>query len=155
MSSSGTAASPLPFDELQYHNFQPSLATYRRRFSRTLAAWRMTALIATPIDTMTTRITSRAAIMEPKNRAASTSPITADAINSAASPALSRQNRCGGGERISRASGFLSCGRMIWKRVMVAPLPVYSCQLPFCSSLRPHESSSAAQISRRMNISRL
>src|SRR5438128_9155392 len=120
MSSSGTAASPLPFDELQYHNFQPSLATYRCRFSRILAAWRMTALIATTTDTMTTRITSKAAIMEPKNRAASTSPITADAINRAASPALSRQNRRGGGERISCASGFRSGDRMIWKRVMVA-----------------------------------
>src|SRR5437660_12502936 len=81
--------------------FQQTLVTHRRRFSPTLAPWRMTALIATTIDTMTTTITSRAAIMEPKNRAASTSPITADAINSAASPALSRQNRRSGGERIS------------------------------------------------------
>ena len=87
----------------------------------------MTALIATTTDTMTTRITSKAAIMEPKNRAASTSPITADAINSAASPALSCQNRRGGGERISCASG--------------------SRQLPFCSSSRPGESGSAAQAS--------
>src|SRR5438552_2308195 len=128
-------------------SLQHSLATYRRRLSRTLAAWRMTALIATTTDTMTTRITSRAAIMEPKNRAASTSPITADAINSAASPALSCQNRRGGGERISCASGFRSGDRMIWKRVMVAPLPAYSRQLPFCSSLRPGESGSAAQAS--------
>src|SRR3989442_14365149 len=75
----------------------------------------MTALIATTIDTMTTTITSRAAIMEPKNRAASTSPITADAINRAASPALSRQNRPGGGERISCASGF--------RRKVHAPAP--------------------------------
>src|SRR5438132_5686883 len=94
-------------------DFQQSLATYRCRFSRILAAWRMTALIATTTDTMTTRITSKAAIMEPKNRAASTSPITADAINRAASPALSRQNRRGGGERISCASGFRSGDRMI------------------------------------------
>src|SRR5438552_17389989 len=36
---------------------------------------------------------------------------------------------------------------MIWKRVMVAPLPVYSRQLPFCSSSRPGESGSAAQAS--------
>src|SRR5437016_11566406 len=83
---------------------QHSLATYRRHLARTLTAWRMTALIATTTDTMTTRITSKAAIMEPKNRAASTSPITADAINRAASPALSRQNRRGGGERISEKS---------------------------------------------------
>src|SRR5438094_6887710 len=68
-------------------SLQHSLATYRRRLSRTLAAWRMTALIAATTDTMSTRITSREAITEPKNRAASTSPIT-DAINSAASPAL-------------------------------------------------------------------
>src|SRR6266571_4613290 len=115
-------------------SLQHSLATYRRHLARTLAALRMTALIATTTDTMTTRITSRAAIMEPKNRAASTSPITAAAINSAASPALSCQNRRGGGERISWASGFRSGDRMIWKRVIVAPLPVYSCQLPFCSS---------------------
>src|SRR5207245_3737666 len=64
-------------------SFQQSLVTHRRRFSPTLAPWRMTALIATTIDTMTTTITSRAAIMEPKNRAPSTSPITADAINRA------------------------------------------------------------------------
>src|SRR6266704_4411782 len=106
-------------------SFQQSLVTNRRRFSPTLAPWRMTALIATTIDTMTTTITSRAAIMEPKNRAASTNPTTADAINPVASAALSLQNRRGG-ERISCASGFVSCDRMIWKRVMVAPLPVYS-----------------------------
>src|SRR5438094_4938209 len=43
-----------------------------------LATWRTTALIATTIDTMITTITSRAAIMEPENRAASTNPTTAD-----------------------------------------------------------------------------
>src|SRR5881396_3441908 len=117
-----------------------------------LAKWRTTAMIAATTDTMSTRITSRAAIMEPKNRAASTSPITADAINSAASPALSCQNRRGGGERISCASGFHCGDGMIWKRVMVAPLPAYSRQLPFCSSLRPGESGSAVHVNPRMNI---
>src|SRR3989442_1633913 len=34
---------------------------------------------------------------------------------------------------------------MIWRRVMVALPPVYSRQLPFCSSSRPGESGSAAQ----------
>src|SRR2546427_9273302 len=58
--------------------------THRRRFSRTLAPWRMTALIATITDTITTRITSSAAIIEPKNSATSKNPTTAAAINSAA-----------------------------------------------------------------------
>src|SRR5438876_10515171 len=51
-----------------------------------LATWRTTALIAATTDTMSTRITSREAITEPKNRAASTSPITADAIKPNAVP---------------------------------------------------------------------
>ncbi len=58
--------------------------------------------------------------MDPKNRAASTSPITADAINSAASPALSCQNRRGGGEHAICAPGSRSWERLGWQHIRVS-----------------------------------
>src|SRR5438132_11959762 len=87
-------------------DFQQSLATYRCRFSRILAAWRMTTLIATTTDTMTTRITSKAAIMEPKNRAASTSPITAEGQSGFEPPKPTRWRR----------EDFVRVGISLWRR---------------------------------------